>query len=98
MLSTTRDAIKSILAADPSVDTEARRRMLKSMEVAQRPPEEAREPESRILRRKEVARRLSCSLRTVDNLATSGVLKRVALPGRERALGFNASDVEALLK
>lgn len=53
--------------------------------------------EPRLVRRAEVARRLSRSLRFVDKLAASGVLAKRKLPGRVRALGFLASDVDALI-
>ena len=51
----------------------------------------------RILRRAEVAQRLSRSPRAVDYLAAAGVLRRVRLPGRSRAAGFLESDVSALI-
>lgn len=49
------------------------------------------------MRRAEAAQRLSCSLRSLDRLAASGALRKRTLPGRERASGFLASDVEALI-
>jgi predicted DNA-binding transcriptional regulator AlpA len=48
----------------------------------------------RILRRAEVANRLSLSLRTVDKLP----IKKIKLPGRTRAAGFLESDINALLE
>jgi hypothetical protein len=48
----------------------------------------------RLLRRAEVARRLACSLRTVDKLP----IKKVKLPGRQRAAGFLEGDVNALIQ
>jgi hypothetical protein len=53
--------------------------------------------EPRLVRRAEVARRLSCSLRTVDKLAASGVLAKRKLPGRLRASGFLSSDLDGLI-
>lgn len=47
-----------------------------------------------LLRRAEVAKRLSCSLRTVDKLP----LTKIKLPGRQRAAGFLESDINALLQ
>lgn len=55
------------------------------------------QPKTRIMRRHEVAEVLGRSQRTIDNLASEGVLRRVTLPGRKRACGFLAKDVEALL-
>jgi predicted DNA-binding transcriptional regulator AlpA len=53
--------------------------------------------ESRLLRRHEVARRLSVSLRTVDNWARQGVLTKRKLPGRLRAAGFSSLEVDRLI-
>ncbi len=57
---------------------------------------ERKAPE-KILRRAEVADRLSISLRTVDSLAEQGILTKVKLPYRKRAAGFRESQVETLL-
>lgn len=57
----------------------------------------AEQPPERLLRRAEVARRLSCSLRLVDLLAARGQLTRIKLPGRQRGNGFLESEVSALL-
>ena len=53
--------------------------------------------EARLLRRREVATRLSVSLRTVDNWAREGLLPKRRLPGRLRAAGFSSVDVEKLI-
>ena len=54
-------------------------------------------PEARILRREEVARRLSVSLRTVDLWAKLGLIKKRVLPGHIRASGFSSADVDRLI-
>ena len=54
-------------------------------------------PEVRILRREEVARRLSVSLRTVDLWAKMGLIKKRVLPGHIRASGFSSADVDRLI-
>ncbi len=51
----------------------------------------------RLLRRAQVADRLSCSLRLVDLLAARGALSRVRLPGRQRGGGFRETEVAALI-
>jgi len=51
----------------------------------------------RLLRRAEVARRLSCSIRNVDRLAKEGLLRKRQLPGRSRASGFLESELTMLL-
>lgn len=98
MLSTTLEIIRSGLKADPTLTPQDRVRLLSTLRTpaAQKPaPETFAEP--RLVRRADVARRLSCSLRTVDKLAASGVLAKRKLPGRLRASGFLASDVNSLI-
>lgn len=51
----------------------------------------------RLLRRHEVARRLSVSPRTVDNWAREGLLTKKRLPGRKRACGFSSVEVDKLI-
>jgi len=51
----------------------------------------------RILRRAECARRLGVTPRTIDNLARSGALYRIRLPGRSRGAGFRERDVDHLI-
>lgn len=51
----------------------------------------------RLLRRGEVARRLGVTPRSIDNLARSGALRRVRLPGRVRGAGFRERDVDQLI-
>ena len=57
----------------------------------------AQPPVARILRREEVARRLSVSLRTVDLWAKLGLIKKRVLPGHIRASGFSSADVDRLI-
>lgn len=98
MLNTTIEIVRSGLKADPTITPQERTRLLATLRqpAAQKAvPEIFIEP--RLVRRAEVARRLSCSLRTVDKLAASGVLAKRKLPGRLRASGFLASDVDTLI-
>ena len=99
MLSTTTDAVRSILKADPSITPADRTTILASVRNHGREPEASkREPEkNRIMRRIEVTERLGRSLRFVDKLAVEGVLSKHVLPGRTRAIGFRAEDVERLM-
>ena len=53
--------------------------------------------EPRIIRRDEVARRLSVSLRCVDRWAQIGMLRKIKLPGCTRAVGFLDSDINLLI-
>lgn len=99
MLPSTTQIFKSALAADPSVSVGERNRLLKLLRDA---PEAEKTPtatpEVRLLRRAEVARRLSVSLRAVDVYAAQGILQRVHLPGRTRAAGFLSSAVDAIIR
>jgi len=86
------------LKGDPTISPQERTRLLAALRepAAQRPaPVTSAEP--RLLRRGEVARRFGRSLRFVDKLAASGVLAKRKLPGRVRASGFLASDVDRLI-
>jgi hypothetical protein len=97
MLPTTYDALKSILRADPSISALQRSQFLNLVKTGPVPLAETPPKEPRLLRRAEVAARLSRSIRMVDKLAESGVLKKRKLPGRIRAAGFLESDVIALI-
>ena len=94
MLATTIQILKCGLQADPTISAQDRTRLLAVLREPTTPkPTPATPTEPRLLRRAEVARRLSCSLRTVDKLP----VKKVKLPGRQRAAGFLESDVNELL-
>ena len=100
MLSTTIDAIRAVLRADPSVTPADRASLLsiirnhgKAVSVSQIAPQ----TEMCILRRADVARRLGCSLRAVDRIAREGILRKVTFPGRKRACGFRSGDLDRLI-
>ena len=54
-------------------------------------------PAARLLRRREAAARLSCTMRTVDRWCSIGLLQRVKLAGFSRASGIPESSVAALI-
>jgi excisionase family DNA binding protein len=58
------------------------------------PADLARVPEERLLRKKQVAERLACSLRSVDRLVNTGRLTRVRVLGGIR---FRLSQVQSLM-
>lgn len=95
MLSTTRDAIKAISLADPSITPEARQRLMAALSEPAKESDGG--PRLRVMKVSEVADLLQVSKRTVLALAKSGSLKRVILPGRKLAAGFLSTSVEALL-
>ncbi|NCC51778.1 MAG: hypothetical protein EOM20_11235 [Spartobacteria bacterium] len=96
MLNTTKNAIKEILKADPSLSpTERTRTLARMRELEPKTTAQASTPE--ILRRADVARMLHRSLRAVDMLAAEGFLTRVTLPGRKRSCGFRKAEVYSLI-
>ncbi len=100
MLNTTFDAVKALLKADPTLTSADRARIVERVRNHGRAIESNQKnvkQENRILLRGEVARRFNRSLRFVDHLAKAGTLRRVKLPGRKRACGFLAEEVERLM-
>lgn len=99
MLPSTLEILKSVLRSDPTISPAERAavvtRLKDKPEAAK--PEASPLGEVRIVRRSEAARRLGCSLRTIDSLSATGALPRRKLPGRVRGSGFLSSDVEALM-
>ena len=95
MLPTTLELLKAGLKADPTLTPSDRARVLALVRADGASPTrlDSAKGAPQILRRAEVARRLSCSLRTVDKLP----LKKVKFPGRTRAAGFLECDVNGLL-
>ena len=99
-MTTTLDAVKALLKADPALTPVDRARMVAGLRNHGKDgaaPRTAAVAEKRVLPRAEVARRFNRSLRFVDRLAKAGVLRRVRLPGRTRACGFLAEDVERVM-
>ena len=96
MLPTTNQAIRSILKTDPTLSPEARSRIVQSIRGSEGAPPAPPKGET-ILRRGEVATRMNRTTRFVDQLASQGILNKVFLPGRTRAVGFREADVESLI-
>jgi hypothetical protein len=100
MLETTLFAVKALLKADPALTPGDRARIVASIRNHGKETETMRAvavPEKRILPRAIVAQRFNRSLRFVDHLAKAGILRRVTLPGRKRACGFRADEVDQLI-
>ena len=93
MTATNRELLK-ILERDDTL-TQAERTALRQLRRGE--PVTASSPVERILRRRAVAERCSCSLRTVDRWVNIGLLPRVLLPGFKRASGVPESAVAALI-
>ncbi|MDD5705845.1 MAG: hypothetical protein PHR35_07960 [Kiritimatiellae bacterium] len=100
MLPTTVEAVKALLKADPVLTPLDRQRIVTAIRNHGKdaaPPQRACVVEKRILSRRDVARRFSRSVRFVDDLGKAGILRRVKLPGRRRACGFLAEEVERVM-
>jgi len=99
MLETTIDVFKATLKSDPTVSPSDRSRYLEYARNGLGTPKlEPPTPAApRILRRKTAAERLGRSVRAVDLLAAQGILRKIKLPGRQRAAGFLEDDVNKLL-
>jgi hypothetical protein len=100
LLPTTLDVIRAALKSDPNPSPADRARLLALIRAGGAPqpkpaPMVATGP--RILARREVASRLSKTLRFVDRLAQQGVLKKVRVRGRARSIGFLEADINNLI-
>jgi hypothetical protein len=97
MLSTTADAIRSMLKADPSLSPDDRNAILHAVRNHGKINTPRSEPIPQLVSRRRAAAMLGRSTRLVDLLANSGRLARVRLTGATRAAGFRYSDVVALI-
>jgi hypothetical protein len=98
MLHATYQAINAVLRIDPTINSLERARIMRRLEEKDAPPvvtPPAAKP--KLIKRRQVAERLSCSVRTVDKMAAAGVLTKVLLPGRGRASGFREADLDLLI-
>jgi hypothetical protein len=90
------DRIELAKLAFAALSATERRAFLDFAAPAQ-PAQPKTEKRAKVLRRADVADMLGRSVRAVDRLAASGVLRRVRLPGQKHAAGFLAHEVETLL-
>ncbi|MBM4148955.1 MAG: hypothetical protein FJ224_07915 [Lentisphaerae bacterium] len=99
MLSTTVDAIRAMLKADPTVAVDERVWIVACIRNHGRRcrNQQAEPAEKCVISTKEVARRFSKSTRFIQRLANQGVLHRVVLPKHTRGCGFFSVEVDRLL-
>ena len=90
----TFEIIKAAVRGDTTLAPDERNRILSTIKGGEAV---AVKDSPRLVRRAEAAKRLSCSLRLIDKLASSGVLPKRTLPGRARGAGFLESDLLALV-
>lgn len=98
MTNATIEIIRAGLKADSTVTPEQRTRLIALLRSPVVPTHTA--PVSftpKLIKRAEVAMRLSCSTRTIDKMSADGVLRKCRLPGRKRAAGFLEQDVNVLI-
>jgi hypothetical protein len=96
MMPTTLEIVSAALRADATVPQDERTRLLVLLKNgADKTPTVDATP--RLIRRSEAAKRLSCSIRLIDKLASNGQLRKRTLPGRSRSCGFLESDLLHLL-
>lgn len=98
MLTTTADAIKSMLKADPSLTPDDRNTILAVIRNHGRTGTPKGETGPQLITRRQAASMLSRSPRLIDLLAADGTLQRVTFPGRTRAAGFRLGDVVSLIE
>jgi predicted DNA-binding transcriptional regulator AlpA len=95
---TTLDIISATLKTDDTISAAERARIAAILRRNDKPvQQQQRSKAPALMRRRQVAEMLSCSLRSVDNYAAQGILQKVKFPGRVRGSGFRRSDVEALI-
>lgn len=100
MFKTTIEAVNAVLKADPGITPADRARLLALLRNHGKdaaPPRVPTVTENCILPRAAVAMRFGRSKRFIDKLASAGILRRVKMPGRQRACGFLAIEVERLM-
>ena len=100
MFETTVTAVKAVLRTEPTLTPAELTRivaLIRNHGKAVEPARVAAVTEKRILTRGDVARRFNRSVRFVDRLAVDGIIRRVKLPGRKRACGFLAAEVELVM-
>lgn len=99
MLPSTLEIIKTTLKNDKTLSDVEYKRFITMLRFGgnETGQTNTKPTEKRILRRPEVARRMSVGLRTIDKWAKEGILRKMKLPGRKRACGFLSSEIDALM-
>ena len=92
----TLEFIKVGLKCDHTILPAERARLIALLKSEPKPEGQTARPS--VMQRAEVARTLGRSLRFVDGLARRGLLRRVKLRERKRAIGVRADDVLAFVE
>ena len=100
MHSGTLEIIKTAIKSDSTMRLDEKAHLLSVLKRAGKPDdcEQSTQKLTRIIRRREAAQLLGVSRRAVDAWAKDGVLHKIHVSGRRRAIGFNSEEVEALMQ
>ena len=96
MLESTLKLIETCLRSDSTVGAAERQRLMRRL-CGTTTVEQPTPPRDRILRRAQAAEMLGRSTKTIDRLASEGVLRRITFPTRKRSAGFRLSDLDGLV-
>lgn len=92
MQDSTSTIIQAALKADPTLNERIRRRLLEAIHNVS----DDSDAQPLILRSREAARILGCTVRTLQNYRRAGQLTPVRFPGRNRSFGYRKSEIYAL--
>ncbi len=93
MLASTRTAVSAILSADPSITPEQKRAVL---QAATGTMVQEVNNIARVVKRSEASQLLGLGLKRIDQLARTGLLVRVTIPGCKRSIGFSETSVRSI--
>ena len=96
MKNATLVALRAILESDAPRTKADRAALLQTLGLGD--GERAKDTGDRIVSFSEAADRLACSKRSLHNIVARGGLTKVHFPGSNRARGFLATDIDALLR
>lgn len=90
MQDATRGAILALVSTDQTIPSEERKVLIDFLNGT---APKAQEAMPRVLKRPEVARLLGLSAKRIDQLTRNGALKKIAVPGQTRSIGFCETSV-----
>lgn len=96
MLQSTKDALRAIVGADPTLPDETKESWRKAIAAGEAPRAEATIP--RMVSHAEAKKLLGVSRQTLGRYARSGLLTRVKTCGGGRSRGYSFESVRALLE
>jgi hypothetical protein len=94
----TQVGIIAMIRADQDADGATKTRLIEVIRSSGEPPSAEKPQGPRVYTRKEAARLMGRSLRYIDALGVKGLVRRVQMPGNQRACGIVAADLEKLIE